>query len=96
MRACWLTPEGYILLTVVPGASKNQLVGFHNGRLKLKVMAPPEDGAANSAVIQLLSMLCQLRKSAFKIVAGAHSREKTVSVSGSLEKLLAIVSQFPE
>jgi len=46
---------------VVPGSSRNRIVGWLGDALKIKVMAPPEKGRANEAVVELLSMKLGIR-----------------------------------
>lgn len=66
---------------VNPHASRAGIAGFAEGMLKVKVTAPPVEGAANEAVIALLSKKLGLRKSQIKISAGAKGRKKTILVS---------------
>ena len=67
-------------LKVVPGASRSQIVGIHGDRLKVKVAAPPEQGKANRAVIELLSQW--LGTKTIEIIAGHGHAEKTAKVTG--------------
>lgn len=67
-----------IKLKVVPGASRSQIVGILGDRLKVKVAAPPEDGKANRAVVELLAEW--LGTQAIEIVAGHGHPEKTARV----------------
>ena len=67
-------------LKVIPGASRSQIVGGHGDRLKIKVAAPPEQGKANRAVVELLKQW--LGSNAIEIVAGHGHAEKTVKVTG--------------
>ena len=71
---------------VTPGVSLAQIVGFQGGVLKLKVTAPPVEGAANNACIKLLSQVLKLRKSQVKILSGAKSRRKIVLVQDVTRK----------
>jgi uncharacterized protein (TIGR00251 family) len=76
------TRQGYVLrLTVVPGAQRNQVVGLYGDRLKLRLAAPPEKGAANQELIAFLARILDLPKSSFKLILGAQSRTKVVTVS---------------
>lgn len=70
-------------LRVVPNASKNELVGTQaDGRLKVKVAAPPEGGRANKAVCELVAEALDLPKRAVSVERGETSREKTLRISG--------------
>jgi uncharacterized protein len=68
---------------VVPRASRNEIVGVSaDGTLKIRVTAPPVDGAANEAVIELLAKALNLPKSSVEIVAGLTNTSKIVSLLG--------------
>ncbi len=68
---------------VVPRASRNEIVGIGtDGALKIRVTAPPVEGAANEAVIALLADALGLPKSNIDIVAGMTSTTKLVSILG--------------
>jgi len=64
----------------VPGASRSAIVGLLGDRLKVRVAAPPEKGAANRAVVDLLRTWLDVRD--VEIVAGHGAAEKTASVKG--------------
>lgn len=83
MRNLRDTPEGLILPTkVITNASKNTIIGWHNGRLKIKVCAPPEKGEANRAIIQLLAKTLQLPQNKIVLLRGASIREKDFLLIG--------------
>lgn len=65
---------------VNPHASRAEIAGIADGLLKVKVTAPPVEGAANDACIGLLSKKLGLRKSQIKISLGARGRRKTILV----------------
>jgi len=71
-----------VSLKVIPRASRNQIVGIVQGAFKLKLQAPPVDGAANEAVLEFLSEVLRRPKSSLALVAGHQSRHKRVSVLG--------------
>jgi uncharacterized protein (TIGR00251 family) len=83
-----------LAVRVVPRASSNEIVGWRQGVLRLRVTAPPQDGRANAAVTALLAEALQLRKSAVSIVAGHGSAQKRVAVEGlmldEIERRLAV------
>ncbi len=66
---------------VNPHASRAGISGISEGMLKIKVTAPPVEGAANEACIDLLAKSLKLRKSQMKISPGAKGRKKTILVS---------------
>lgn len=72
----------FIKVRVQPRSSKNQVDGITNGSLKVKLNSPPVDGAANDALVELLSKLLKIRKSAISIDSGEKSRNKRVFVEG--------------
>jgi len=78
---------------VQPRASRAKLGPVHDGRLKVSVTAPPVDGEANAAVIELFAKRLGVPRSAVEVVAGASSRRKTLRIAGvtaaQLEALIA-------
>ena len=68
---------------VVPRASRSEIVGEHNGALKVRLAAPPVDGAANDELIRTLARALGVKRSAVEITAGHSSRTKHVRVSGA-------------
>ena len=67
---------------VVPRASKSEIVGEHNGALKIRIAAPPVDGAANAELIKILSKRFGVTKNAVEITGGQTSKQKQVRISG--------------
>jgi uncharacterized protein len=66
---------------IQPRASKNEVVSMEHGGLKIRLTAPPVDGAANEALIRFLADTLSVAKSRVEIVSGHTSREKVVSIS---------------
>lgn len=60
---------------------------MHDGVLALRVCAPPADGRANEAVIELLADAFGVRASAVEIIKGASARRKLVRIRGDVERL---------
>lgn len=69
-------------ITVQPRASKTEIIGLHDGAIRIRIAAPPVDGAANAAIIDLFSRILNVRKSAVEIASGATGRRKRVLVHG--------------
>ena len=67
---------------VVPGASRSDLVGEHDGALRIRIAAPPVDGAANDELVRLLARVFEVPRSAVAITGGHASKLKTVCVVG--------------
>lgn len=72
----------WIDIRVTPRASKTAIDGIRDGRLLIKVTAPPVDAAANDAVIDVLARACGVPKRQVAIVLGATGRQKTIAVLG--------------
>ncbi len=67
---------------VQPRASRSELAGVHGEALKVRLSAPPVDGAANEALVIFLADLFAVARRAVRIVAGATSRSKVVEIDG--------------
>ncbi len=67
---------------IQPRASKNEIVVREDGGLKIRLTAPPVDGAANEALIRFLADKAGVPKSQVEIVSGHTSRDKIVRISG--------------
>jgi uncharacterized protein len=75
-----------VRIHVQPRAKRCELCGIHNGALKLKVVAPPVDDAANRAIIEFFSSLLNISKSSISITSGQKSRDKALMVQGLSRK----------
>lgn len=75
-----------IAVYVQPRAAKNAVAGLHGGALKLRLTAPPVDGAANKMCLQFLAKKLNIPKSALKIQSGHTSRTKTILCRCSQDK----------
>jgi uncharacterized protein (TIGR00251 family) len=65
---------------VQPRSSRNQVVGLHGDVLKVKIKAPPVEGAANKMCIAVLAKALNIPKSAVEIVSGHSARTKRLLV----------------
>jgi uncharacterized protein (TIGR00251 family) len=70
-----------ISVRVIPRSSRNS-IELENDTLKVRLTAPPVDGAANSALIALLAERLGLPKRSISIVQGATNRQKTIEITG--------------
>jgi uncharacterized protein (TIGR00251 family) len=70
---------------VIPNASRDVIVGWHAGALKIKVATQPESGKANKAVCSLLAKQLQLQKRSVCVVSGATSQTKRLQITGISE-----------
>ena len=76
--------DGGVVIDVLvqPRASRAKVGPVHDGRIKVAVTAPPVDGEANAAVIELLAKQLGVARNAITVIAGASSRRKTVRIAG--------------
>ena len=76
-------------LSVVPGAKRTEVVGLHDGVLRLRLAAPPVEGKANDALLAWLAgeLGCTRRK--IQLVRGESSRRKQVAIAIPLEDIMA-------
>ena len=70
-----------IPLRVQPRSARARVAGLHGGVLKVHVMAPPLDGAANRAVIALLAGWLGVPRRSVAVVRGLSSRDKLVEIA---------------
>ncbi len=73
---------GRLNVKVVPGSSRDQIVGWLGDALKIRVMAPPEKGKANEAVVELLSMKLGISTDDIEVESGRSSPSKVIAVTG--------------
>lgn len=77
------TPTGVrLLLQVLPRAGRSSIEGLHGDRIRVRVAAPPVDGAANEALLAFLAERLGVRSGALRLVSGASGRRKVVEVTG--------------
>jgi uncharacterized protein (TIGR00251 family) len=75
-----------IEVRVTPRASRDQIVGWRQGALVVKVTAPPVDDAANKALIKLLAKRAGVPRSRVRIASGGRGRRKLVEIEGLGER----------
>ena len=82
--------EGCVLpVRAQPGARKNAVLGEHAGALKVAVTAPPEDGRANQALVELLRDVLGLKRSQIELMGGQTSRDKRFLIRNVTKKELS-------
>jgi hypothetical protein len=75
---------------VQPRASRQAILGWSEGVLRVAVTAPPVDGAANHALRQLLADALGVAPSAISVVRGDRGRDKVVRIGGVTEAQLRV------
>jgi len=81
----WLreTPAGIRLAVIAaPRASRTEITGVAEGRLRVRLAAPPVEGEANLELVRYLARTLGVPRSAVAVTAGAGGRRKTVEVRG--------------
>jgi uncharacterized protein (TIGR00251 family) len=79
----------FFSVRVVTRASRSGAAGEHDGALKLRIAAPPVDGAANEEVVKVLAKLFSVSRSHVSIVSGQTSRLKRIAVTGFADAVSA-------
>jgi len=83
MEAICATPTGTLVrLRVQPRASTERLDGLRDGSVRLRVTAPPVEGAANAACIAFLAKTLGISRAQLHLQAGVKSRDKLVHITG--------------
>lgn len=77
------TSTGVVIpIKVIPKSHRNEIVGWENGELKVRITAAPEKGNANEALIRFLAKYFHLSPSCLTLVYGPASRHKRICISG--------------
>jgi len=88
----------YIIIKtkIIPGSSKNKIIGVYADTLKIAITSPPVEGKANKKCISCLSKYFNITKSKIEILSGKNNRNKLIKIydidqNKFLEKLEKIV-----
>ncbi|MBI1848054.1 MAG: DUF167 domain-containing protein [Candidatus Rokubacteria bacterium] len=81
------SPE-LVAVRVSPRAARDEILGWHDGVLRLRVSAPPVEGEANRAVGALLARALGLPPSSVTVERGARGRDKMVRVRGMTRRMV--------
>jgi len=74
--------RNWLAVKVIPNASRNEIIGFTDGVLQVKIAASPVKGKANKELTDFLGKALGVRKSSISIVKGQTSRNKVVAIEG--------------
>ena len=78
-----------ITIQVQPRASRTEISGEQNGALRVRLAAPPVDGAANAELLSFLAKFLGMRRADLQILSGEHARRKVVLVIDGQSDALA-------
>ena len=67
-----------LAVLVQPRASRNEIVGRQGDAVKVRLTAPPVEGAANKALVAFLAEALGVRRSEVRVTSGEHARQKVV------------------
>lgn len=85
-----------LVLHCQPGAKQTQVVGWHGGRIKIQLKAPPVDGKANDILLAFLSDALSVPRKNVVLASGQTQRIKRVSIDGlALDQALARLGLGP-
>lgn len=73
--------EVRLTVRVQPRAARSRVVGRHGDALKVQVSAPPVEGAANAAVIEVIAAWLDVPRRAVDLVQGERGRDKVVAIA---------------
>lgn len=88
--------DGQIVFNVkvVPRASRSELVGEQDGALRVRIAAPPVDGAANDELLRLLAKKLEVKPSSVTIISGHGARMKKIGIKGiGVKELHALIAK---
>ena len=77
----WHENQLELKLYIQPGAQRNEVVGLHANRLKVRIAAPPLDGKANGELLRFLAEEFGVARSRVSLLSGEAYREKRVEIS---------------
>ena len=90
MSAAWYRWDGddlVVQLRVLPRAGKNAIVGPYGDALKVRITAPPVEGAANAYLVEWFAKLCKVPKARVTLEAGDKGRDKRIRIHSPAQLL---------
>ena len=94
-----INQSAVLQIRVQPNAQKNQVVGIlSDGRIKIKILAPPLEGKANKALFRYLNQVLDIAETQMKLVKGETTRDKVIRIEGisESEAIRIITSLIPD
>jgi len=76
------SPAASLLVHVQPRARQTEIVGWHGDAIKIRVAAPPVDGAANAELLRFLAERLSLPAAAVRLAVGGTGRRKRLEITG--------------
>ena len=67
---------------VTPHASRNEITGFKDGVLHIRIAAPPDEGKANTELLAYLGRILDIGRSSLRLLKGHTRRNKVIAVDG--------------
>jgi uncharacterized protein (TIGR00251 family) len=95
VRKSSVTQSASIGIYVQPRASKTEVSGMHDGLMRIRLAAPPVDGAANAALVAFIAERLDIARSRVRVISGLASRRKVVRVEGMTEAA-AVAALLPQ
>ncbi|HQQ75074.1 MAG TPA: DUF167 family protein [Pseudomonadales bacterium] len=80
---------------IQPKASRDEIIGIQDDRLKIRITAPPVDGKANTHLIRFLSDLLDVPRTRIELLNGDTGKRKTLRIP-DMTSLPAILQKFEE
>lgn len=77
---------GTILVRVVPRSSREEVAGFSDGAVRIRLTAPPLENRANEALVRFLSRALGIPRRQVELVSGERGRNKVVRVHGMIRE----------
>lgn len=91
----WRQQTLILNIHIQPRASRDELVGPHGDRLKVRITAPPVDGKANEHLIRFLAKCFAVAKSQVTLLSGESGRDKRISITNPTQLPPFIVPPLP-
>lgn len=82
-----------VSIYVQPRAARTEFAGLHDGCIKVRLAAPPVDGAANKALVDFIAQRLGIAKSRVRLVSGESSRRKVIEIDGVSQEAVAAALQ---